>query len=66
MQKVRLRQARRLREALQAVQGKSPAILERPQESRRRSRWRPPSGFCWRKTEEEIILLRFTHILQNF
>ena len=54
LQKVWLRKARRHREALRAVQGKSPAILERPQKSRRRSRWRSPSGICWREAEEEI------------
>ena len=35
MQEVRLRQARRHRETLRAVQGKTAAILERPQEGRR-------------------------------
>lgn len=51
---MRLRQARRHREALRAVQSKSPAILERPQEGQRRSRWRPPGSICWREIEEEI------------
>ena len=54
MQKVRLRQARRHRKTLRAVQGKAAAILERPQESRRRSRWRVASGNCRREDEEEI------------
>ena len=36
------------------MQGKPAAILERPQESRRRSRWRPSGGICWREIEEEI------------
>lgn len=55
MQKVRQRQARRHRKTLRAVQGKAEPILERPQESRRRSRWRPTGGNRWRKDEEEII-----------
>ena len=54
MQKVRLRQARRHRKALLAVQGKPEAILERPQESRRRSRWSVAGGYCRRENEEEI------------
>ena len=54
MQKVRLRQARRHREALRAVQGKPEAILERPQEGRRRSRWSIAGGYCRRKAEEKI------------
>jgi len=54
MQKVRLRQARRHRKALRAVQSKSKAILERPQESRRRSRWRIAGDYCRREDEEEI------------
>lgn len=54
MQKVRLRQAPRYREALRAVQGKSPAILERLQESRRSSRRRVAGGYCWREDEEEV------------
>ena len=54
MQEVRLRQARRHRETLRAVQGKAAAILERPEESRRRSRWRIAGGYCWREDEEEI------------
>lgn len=44
MQEVRLRQARRHRETLQAVQGKTAAILERRQEGRRRGRWRIAGG----------------------
>lgn len=58
MQEVRLRQARRHRETLRAVQGKPAAILERPQESWRRSRWRFAGGDCRRKDEEEIITLK--------
>lgn len=54
MQEVRLRQARRHRKALQAVQGKSSAILERPQEGLRRSCGSTLGGVCWRKAEEEI------------
>jgi len=54
MQEVRLRQTRRHREALRAVQGKTAAILERPQEGRRRSRWRVAGGYCRRENEEEI------------
>lgn len=54
MQEVRLRQVRRLRKTLRAVQGKTAAILERPQEGRRRSRWRVAGGYCWREDEEEI------------
>ena len=55
MQKVRLRQARRHRKALRAMQGQTAAILERPQESRRRSSWRVAGGNCRREDEEEII-----------
>ena len=55
MQKVRLRQARRLRKTLRAVQGKPATILERSQESRRRSRWRVAGGDCRREDEEKII-----------
>ena len=54
MQKVRLRQARRHRKALRAVQGKTAAILERPQEGRRRSRWRVTGGIRQREDAEEI------------
>ncbi len=54
MQEVRLRQARRHRETLRAVQGKTVAILERPQERWRRSRWRFAGGYRWRENEEEI------------
>ena len=54
MQKVRLRQARRHRKALRAVQGKPEAILERCQEGRRRRRWRVAGGYCRREDEEEI------------
>ena len=54
MQKVRLRQARRHRETLRAVQGKTAAILERPQEGRWRSRWSVAGGYCRREDEEEI------------
>lgn len=54
MQEVRLRQARRHRETLRAVQGKTAAILERPQEGLRRSRWRATGGDCRREDEEEI------------
>ncbi len=54
MQEVRLRQARRHRKTLRAMQGKASAILERPQEGQRRSRWRATGGFCWREDEEEI------------
>lgn len=54
MQEVRLRQARRHRKALRAVQGKTATILERPQEGRRSSRWRVAGGDCWREDEEEI------------
>ena len=54
MQKVRLRQARRHRKTLRAVQGKPATILERPQEGLRRSRWRPTGGNRWRKDEEKI------------
>ncbi len=57
MQEVRLRQARRHRETLQAVQGKTAAILERRQEGRRRSRWRVASGYCRREDEEEIKII---------
>ena len=55
MQKVRLRQARRHRETLRAVQGQTAAMLERPQEGRRRSRWRIAGGYCRREAEEEIV-----------
>lgn len=55
MQEVRLRQARRHRKALRAVQGKPAAILERPQEGRRRGRWRVAGGYCRREDEEEVI-----------
>ena len=54
MQEVRLRQTRRHREALRAVQGKAAAILERSQEGRRRSRRRSPGGNRWWENEEEI------------
>lgn len=54
MQEVRLRQARRHRKTLRAVQGKASTILERPQEGRQRSRWRVAGGYCWREDEEEI------------
>lgn len=54
MQKVRLRQARRHRETLRTMQGKASTILERPQEGRRRSRWRVTGGDCRREDEEEI------------
>lgn len=54
MQEVRLRQARRQRKTLRAMQGKAAAILERPQEGRRHSRWRVAGGYCWREDEEEI------------
>lgn len=57
MQKMRLRQARRHRETLRAVQGKAPTILERPQEGRRRSRWRVTGGYCRREDEEEIKII---------
>jgi len=55
MQEVRLRQARRHRETLRAVQGKAEAILERPEESRWCSCWRVAAGVCWREDEEEIV-----------
>ena len=55
MQKVRLRQARRHRKALRAVQGKPEAILERPQESRWSSCGSVAGGYCWREDEEEVI-----------
>ena len=55
MQKVWLRQARRHRKTLRTMQGKAAAILERPQESWRRSRWSVAGGYCWREDEEEII-----------
>lgn len=61
MQEVRLRQARRHRETLRAVQGKSPAILERPQEGRRRSRWRIAGGYCRREDEEEVTREKSTN-----
>ncbi len=51
---MRLRQARRHQEALRTVQGKPSAILERRQEGRRRSRWRPLGGIRRREIEEEI------------
>ena len=54
MQEVRLRQARRYRKALRAMQGKPEAILERRQEGRRSSRWRVTGGDCRRKDEEEV------------
>lgn len=54
MQKVRLRQARRHRKALRAMQGQTAAILERPQEGRRRGRRRAAGGYRWREVEEEI------------
>lgn len=54
MQKVRLRQARRHRKTLRAMQGKAAAILERSQESWRRSRWRIAGGYCRREDEEEV------------
>ena len=57
MQEVRLRQARRHRETLRAVQGKAPTILERPQEGRRRSCGSALGGNRWREIEEEIIRL---------
>jgi hypothetical protein len=37
------------------MQGKASAILERPQESRRRSGGRVAGGYRWREDEEEII-----------
>ena len=54
MQKVRLRQARRHRKTLRAMQGEPEAILERPQEGRRRSRWRVTCGIRRREDEEEV------------
>ena len=54
MQEVRLRQARRHRKALRAVQGKAKAILERRQEGRRRCRRRATGGIRRREDEEEI------------
>lgn len=60
MQEVRLRQARRHRETLRAVQGKTAAILERSQESWRRSRWRVAGGDCRREDAEEIAENLFT------
>jgi len=54
MQKMRLQQARRHRKTLRAVQGKTAAILERPQEGRRHSRWRVAGGCCRWEDEEEI------------
>lgn len=54
MQEVRLRQARRHRKTLRAVQGKASTILERPQEGRRRGRWRVTGGYRRREDEEEI------------
>ena len=53
-QEVRLRQARRHRKTLRAVQGKSKAILERPQESRRCSSGSTLGGIRWWEDEEEI------------
>ena len=53
LQEVRLRQARRYRKALRAVQSKPEAILERRQEGRRRSCWRVASGNCRWEDEEE-------------
>ena len=64
MQKVRLRQARRHRKALRTVQGKQAAILERPQESRRRGRGRVTGGIRRREDEEEVNLLH--QIQQSF
>ena len=54
MQKMWLRQARRHRKTLRAVQGKTAAILERPQESRRSSRGSTLGGICRREIEKEI------------
>ena len=54
MQKMRLRQARRHRKTLRAVQGKPEAILERRQEGRRRSRRRFTGGIRRREDAEEI------------
>ena len=54
LQKMWLRKARRHRKTLRAMQGKAAAILERPQEGRRRGRWRPPGSNSWREAEEEI------------
>ena len=55
MQEVRLRQARRHRKTLRAVQGKPEAILERRQEGRRRSRRCVTGGIRRREDEEEVI-----------
>ena len=57
MQKVRLRQARRHREALRTVQSKAEAILERLKESRRRGCGSTLGGICWREDEEEIKII---------
>ena len=54
---MRLRQARRHRKALRAMQGQTAAILERPQESRRCGRRSTPGGICWWKDEEEIKII---------
>lgn len=54
MQEVRLRQARRHRKTLRAMQGQTAAILERRQEGRRRGRRRVAGGYCRREDEEEI------------
>jgi len=61
MQKVRLRQARRHRKTLRAMQGKASTILERPQEGRRRSRWRVAGDNCRREDEEEIKNIHVYH-----
>ena len=66
MQEMRLRQARRHRETLRAVQSQSASILERPLKSRRRSRWRPLGGVCWRKDEEEINPKLGTQCVPNY
>ena len=57
MQKVRLRQARRHRKALRAMQGQTSAILERRQEGWRRGRWCIACGYRWREDEEEVIII---------
>ena len=57
MQEVRLRQTRRHRKTLRAVQSKPEAILERPQESRWCGRWRVAGGNCRREDEEEIKII---------
>ena len=49
-----LRQARRHRKSLRAVQGQAAAILERPQEGRRRSCGSTLGGNRWREDAEEI------------